>query len=427
MKLTRRSFTKGLGALTTTIAASAIAAPSLLRAQSKGRVVVIGGGAGGATLAKYVARDSKGALEVVLVQESPRYSTCFYSNLYLGGMRSFGSITHGYDKLSESYGVKLVFDRATGVDTTAKHVTLRDGQTLDYDVLAVAPGIEVIHDSIEGYGEAASKAMPHAWQAGQQTQILRRQLEALEDGGLFVISAPPNPYRCPPGPYERVSLVAHYFKQAKPRSKILILDAKNKHSKQALFQEAWSNYYDGMIEWVPEEFGGKVEAVDAPSMTLIAGGEKHKAGVANVIPAQRAGEIARLAGLTDDSGWCPIVPESMASRRVPGVYVVGAACIPGDMPKSAFSANSQAKVAAMAIRHQLTGSKAFPPRFRNTCWSTLTASDAVKVGANYEAAEEKIAKIDGFISEVGESAELREQTKLEADGWYAGITNDIFG
>ena len=422
MRLTRRTFTKGLGALATTIAS-----PSVLRAQGKGRVVVIGGGAGGATLAKYVARDSKGALDVTLVQENPSYTTCFYSNLYLGGMRSFDSITHGYDKLSEAHGVKLVFERAVGVDTAAKRVALQGGKTLDYDALAVAPGIQVLYDSIEGYSESAAKAMPHAWQAGQQTRILRQQLEALEDGGLFVMAAPPNPFRCPPGPYERVSLVAHYFKQAKPKSKVLILDAKNKHSKQALFQEAWSNYYDGMVEWVPEEFGGKVEAVDAASLTLIAGGETHKAGVANVIPAQRAGEIARLAGLTDDSGWCPIVPESMASRQAADVYVVGDACNPGDMPKSAFSANSQAKVAAMAIRHRLTGSKAFPPKFRNTCWSTLAAADAVKVGANYQATEEKIAKTDGFISEVGEDAHLREQTKLEADSWYAGITNDIFG
>lgn len=422
MKLTRRTFGKGLGAL-----ATAVAAPSLLRAQSKSRVVVIGGGAAGATLAKYAARDSKGALEVTLVQENPLYTTCFYSNLYLGGMRSFDSITHGYTKLSQAYGVKLVFDRAVGVDTAAKTVALRDGGKLAYDALAVAPGIDVIYDSIEGYSEAASLVMPHSWQAGQQTQILRKQLEALEDGGLFVMAAPPNPYRCPPGPYERVSLVAHYFKQAKPKSKILILDAKNKHSKQALFQEAWETYYQDMIEWVPEEFGGKVEAVDAGTMTLIAGGEKHKAGVANVIPAQRAGEIARLAGLADDSGWCPVVPESMASRKVPGVYVVGDACIPGDMPKSAFSANSQAKVAAMAIRHELTGSKKFPPKFRNTCWSTVAAEDAVKVGANYQATEEKIAKTDGFISEVGEDTEIRQQTKMEADGWYAGITNDIFG
>lgn len=424
MKLSRRSFTLAAGA---GAAASALGMPSVLRAQSKGRVVVVGGGPGGGTAAKYIARDSKGALEVTLVQEHPTFTTCFYSNLYLGGMRSFDSITHGYSTLTRAYGVDMVFDRAVDVDTTAKTVALRGGGSLSYDVLVIAPGIDIVHDSIEGYDAQASNVMPHAWQAGQQTQILKEQLVAMEDGGLFVMAAPPNPFRCPPGPYERVSLVAHYLKQAKPKSKILILDSKNKHSKQALFQEAWANYYDGMIEWVPEEFGGKVEAVDAKAMTLTADGEAHTAAVANVIPAQRAGEIAHKAGLTDDSGWCPIVPASMASQKAADVYVLGDACKPGDMPKSGFSANSQAKVAAMTIRHQLLDSKLFPAKFRNTCWSTVSDDDAVKVGANYEPTDEKIAKTDGFISEVGESTDIRHQTKVEADGWYAGITADIFG
>ena len=422
MTISRRRFTGALG-----VGAAAIAMPSVLRAQSKGRVVVIGGGPGGGTTAKYVARDSNGQLEVVLVQDDPVYTTCFYSNLYLGGLRSFDSITHGYSTLRRNYGIEMVFGRAVDVDTTAKKVTLGDGRSLTYDALVVAPGIDLVYDSIEGYSEAAANVMPHSWKAGKQTQILKKRLEAMDDGGVFVMAAPPNPYRCPPGPYERVSLIAHFFKQNKPKSKILILDAKNKHSKQALFQEAWETYYEGMIEWVPEEFGGKVEAVDAGTMTLVAGDEKHKADVANVIPAQRAGAIAHKAGLVDDSGWCPIVPATMASRQAENVYVLGDACKPGDMPKSAFSANSQAKVAAMAIRHALTGSRSFPPKFRNTCWSTVAAEDAVKVGANYEATEEKIAKLDGFISEVGESADVREQTKLEADGWYAGITRDIFG
>ena len=422
MSITRRRFTKGMGA-----ALGVLAAPAVARSQSQGRLVVIGGGAGGGTLAKYVARDSKGAVDVTLVQAEPLYTTCFYSNLYLGGLRSYDSITHGYSTMAAKYGVTMVFDRAVEIDTAAKRVSLASGATLDYDALAVAPGIEMVYGSIEGYSEAAANVMPHSWQAGPQTQLLKKQLAAMEDGGLFVMAAPPNPFRCPPGPYERVSMIAHAFKQSKPNAKILILDAKNKHSKQALFQEAWENHYQGMVEWIPEEFGGKVEAVDTASMTLMAGGEKHKADVANVIPAQRAGAIAQAAGLTDDSGWCPIVPETMASRQAEDVYVVGDACVPGDMPKSAFSANSQAKVAAMAIRHALTGSTRFPPKFRNTCWSTIAPGDAVKVGANYEATEEKISKLDGFISEVGESADLREQTKLEADGWYAGITADIFG
>ena len=423
MTITRRRFAKGMGIA---LGLGTLAGPAVVRAQSKGRVVVIGGGAGGATVAKYVARDSKGELDVTLVQETPLYSTCFYSNLYLGGLRSFDSITHGYSTLAGKYGVKPVFERAIEVDTTAKRVRLASGATLDYDALVVAPGIDIIYDSIEGYSKAAADHMPHSWQAGPQTLLLKKQLDAMEDGGLFVMAAPPNPFRCPPGPYERVSLIAHTFKQSKPNSKILVLDAKAKHSKQALFQEAWENHYEGMVEWIPGDFGGEVESVDAANMTLTAGGETHKAAVANVIPAQRAGAIAQAAGLTDDSGWCPIVPATMASKMAEGVYVVGDACNPGDMPKSAFSANSQAKVAAMTIRHELTGSRAFPAKFRNTCWSTVAPDDSIKVGANYEPTDEKISKLDGFISEVGETAEVREQTKLEADGWYAGITADMF-
>ncbi len=424
MTITRRSFSKGVGAA---LGLGVVGAPAIVRAQSKGRLVVIGGGAGGATVAKYVARDSKGAVDVTLVQEAPLYTTCFYSNLYLGGLRTFDSITHGYSTIAMKYGVKPVFERAMEIDTAGKKVKLAGGSTLEYDALVVAPGISIQYDSIEGYSREAADHMPHSWQAGPQTLLLKKQLDAMEDGGLFVMAAPPNPYRCPPGPYERVSMVAHTFKQQKPKSKILILDPKTKHSKQALFQEAWETHYPGMIEWVPGDFGGEVESVDARAMTLTAGGETHKASVANVIPAQRAGTIAQDAGLTDDSGWCPIIPGTMASRKAAGVYVVGDACNPGDMPKSAFSANSQAKVAAMAIRHEITGSRMFPAKFRNTCWSTVAPDDAVKVGANYEPTEEKIAKTDGFISDVGETADLREKTKLEADGWYAGITSDIFG
>jgi sulfide dehydrogenase [flavocytochrome c] flavoprotein subunit len=290
----------------------------------------------------------------------------------------------------------------------------------------VAPGIDIIYDSIEGYSETAAEIMPHAWQAGPQTKKLRRQIEAMEQGGLFVLAAPAEPYRCPPGPYERACSVAHHFKQRNPSAKILILDAKESFSKQGLFEDAWARYYPDMIEWIPGEFGGEVIAVDPTALTVTTDDGLHRAAVANIIPPQRAGAIAHQAGLTDESGWCPIVPATMQSRTNPDVHVLGDACIPGDMPKSAFSANSQAKVCAMAIRAALTGTEAFSPRFRNTCWSTLAPKDAVKIGASYEATDEKIAKVDAFISEMGESSEVRAQTRAEADAWYASITADIF-
>jgi hypothetical protein len=270
--------------------------------------------------------------------------------------------------------------------------------------------------------------MPHGWKAGAQTALLRARIEAMPDGGLFVIAAPPEPYRCPPAPYERACLVAAYFRQAKPRAKILILDAKDSFSKQALFEEAWATHYKGMVEWVPGALGGKVVAVDPDALTVTtAAGDVHKADVANIVPAQTAGEIARAAGLADAGGWCPIHPESMRSRQLDGIHVLGDAAIASAMPKSAFAANSQAKVVAMLIRSELTGAPAYPARYRNTCWSSLAPEDTVKIGANYLPGEDKFTSADAFVSKVGESQELRRQTRLEADAWYAGITADIFG
>ncbi|HET9273360.1 MAG TPA: NAD(P)/FAD-dependent oxidoreductase [Methyloceanibacter sp.] len=422
--MSRREFGVAAGASGLALGAAGMA-PTVLKA-AEGRVVVIGGGPGGATVAKYVARDSDGALGVTLVQDTPRFMTCFYSNLYLAGYRDFESITHGYDALRDKYGIDVVIDRAVEVDAAGKQVRLAGGQVLDYDRLVVAPGIEIRYDAIEGYGEAAAEVMPHAWQAGPQTQLLRRQVEAMKQGGLFILAAPAEPYRCPPGPYERVCSVAHHFKQHNPGAKILILDAKEKFSKQGLFEDAWAKYYDGMIEWVPGDFGGKVIAVNPGAMTVTTEDGTHQAAVANIIPPQRAGGIADQAGLTDESGWCPIVPATMQSRMEQDIHVLGDACIPGDMPKSAFSANSQAKVCAMAIRAALTGAEDFPPRFRNTCWSTLAPEDAVKIGASYEATEAKIASVESFISQVGESPEVRAQTRAEADAWYLSITADIF-
>lgn len=419
---TRRAFNATVAAT-----AASVGAPAVLRAQAKGRVVVIGGGPGGATVARYLAREGGDALDVTLVEPKTSYTTCFYSNLYLAGWRSLESITQGYDKVAGD-GVRLVHDLATAVDPVAKAVRLGGGDTLAYDRLVVAPGIDLRFDAIPGYDEAAAGVLPHAYQAGAQTELLRRQLEAMPDGGTFLMVAPPNPYRCPPGPYERASCIAAYFKASKPGAKIVILDPKDKFSKQDLFQEGWRNHYDGMVEWISGEFGGKVAEVDAKAKTVTTeDGETFAADVINVIPPQRAGRIALEAGLANETGWCPIDPASMASTLQPDVFVLGDASIAGDMPKSAFSANSQAKVVAMTIRGQLTGARTFPARYRNTCWSALAPNDAVKIGANYEPKPEKITSVDPFISAVGETAETRAHTRAEADSWYDGIIADVFG
>lgn len=425
-RFSRRGINKVLGAGGLIAAAGAFGAPLPLRAQAAARVVVIGGGPGGTTMARFLKQDAP-ELEVTLIEANPQHTTCFYSNLYLGGLVEFEDITHGYDQL-RALGVEVVQGRAVDVDAGAKSVTLEDGTELGYDKLVLSPGIDIRFDAIEGYDEAAAEIMPHAYKAGPQTRLLKEQVLAMREGGTFLMVAPPNPFRCPPGPYERVSLVAHQLKQHNPTAKILVLDAKPGFSKQGLFEEAWARHYSGMIEWVPGDFGGKVVAVDPAAMTVTTDdGDTIEADVVNCIPAQRAGAIAQAAGAADESGWCPVAPESMASTILPDVVVLGDASIAGDMPKSGFSANSQAKIAAMAIRGDLLGSRVFPAKYSNTCWSLIAADDGVKVGAAYEPTPEKIASVESFISQTGEDAALRKATYEESLGWYAGITADMFG
>lgn len=426
MSASRRQFIKAAGRVGLGLAGAA-AAPRILKAATA-RVVVIGGGAAGATAAKYLARESEGALQVQLVEARPRYTTCFYSNLYIGGYRSLESITHDYDRLRQRHGVEVIIDEAVEIDPAARQVRLAGGGVLDYDKLVVAPGIGLDFAAIEGYDEAAAEIMPHGWSnPAVQAETLRRQIEGMDSGGLFILSAPPNPYRCPPGPYERVCSVAHQFKRRNPRAKILLLDAKDTFSKQELFQSAWQSHYSGMVEWVPAAFGGQVVGVDPRTMAIRTADETFEATVANIIPPQRAGAVAHRAGLADATGWCPVDPTTMESRLVPGVFVVGDATNAGAMPKSAYSANSQAKVCTMAIQAELLGKTLFRPRLRNTCWSTLAPEDAVKVGAHYDVENGEIVSVASFLSAADENALMRAQARTEADSWYDGICADIFG
>ncbi len=395
-------------------------------AQARARVVVVGGGAGGATVAKYMARASD-RLAITLVEPAAGYRTCFFSNLYLGGLRSLDSLVHGYDTLASKYGITVVRDSAAGIDPQRRRVHLAGGDSLAYDRLVVAPGIAIRYDAIPGYDAAASGAMPHAWDGGPQITELKRQIESMDDGGVFVLAAPPNPYRCPPGPYERVSMVARYFKAHKPKAKVLVLDAKNSFSKQALFLDAWARHYPGMVEWLPADFIGGIESVDAKTLSIKTAAETFQAAVASVIPPQTAGRIARNADLADESGWCPVDPSTLESTRYAGIHLVGDAIIAGAMPKSGFAANSQAKVCAQAIVAALTGAPAFEPRFFNTCWSFLAEHDAVSVGASYRVEDGKIAAVDSFLSGFEESTETRANAARQAEVWYRAFTEDIFG
>jgi sulfide dehydrogenase [flavocytochrome c] flavoprotein chain len=421
MTWTRRKF--GCFAGATCVAALSARA---VRGQAHARVVVVGGGIGGATVARYLAA-STATLDVTLVEPKERYTTCFFSNFYLAGLRSLESLSHGYERLAERYGINVLHDTVTAIDPVGKTVALQGGGRLSYDRAVIAPGIAFKFSAIEGYDEAATQVMPHAWNAGPQTKLLRQQIESMEDGGLFVISAPPDPFRCPPGPYERACLVAYYFKQFKPRAKILILDAKDTFFEQDLFQDAWNRHYPGMIEWLPGQFTGGIKSVDVKNRTIRTKDETFTASVANIIPPQIAGEFAQKCGLADQSGWCPVDPVTFESKLHSGIHVVGDAISGGDMPKSAFASNSQAKVCAFAIVAALTGSAQAEPHLFNTCFTILSPDDAVSDAISFKAVAGAIKMSDIFISRVGESDDLRRQVAHAANGWYDAFTHDVFG
>ena len=421
-RFNRRELGLGLGAT----AAGTSAFGTFAIAQAAPKVVIIGGGPGGATVANQLKQgDPK--LDVTLIEVSKIYTTCFFSNLYLGGFRTYDSLRHDYDGISK-LGVKVVHVRATDVDTTGKTVRTEGGRSFAYDRLVIAPGIDIKYDSVPGYSREVAQDMPHAYLPGAQTQLLKRQLDAMRDGGTVVMVAPNNPYRCPPGPYERACMIAHFIKTKKPKSKLVILDPKKAFSKQDVFVEAFKKYYDGIIDLnlTNEIDDHSVARIDAKTMTITTkSGKSVKADVANVIPSQRAGEIAVKAGVTEGD-WVPVNPENFLARKGKDIYVVGDAAVAAEMPKSAFSANSQAKVVAADILTALSRKEKFNPNFRNTCWSMLAPGDSVKIGAGYVPKAGKLDPVGAFISKVGEDAATRKQTYDENIGWYTAIVADVF-
>jgi sulfide dehydrogenase [flavocytochrome c] flavoprotein chain len=428
MKITRRTFGRGLGAA---VAAGQAGVANFAIAQAQPRVVIIGGGAGGATVATYLKRAAPN-VQVTLVERNTRFTTCFFSNLFIGGFRTLESLTHSYDQL-KTQGINVVTDVAIDVDTSRKTITLISGTRIPYDRLVLSPGIDIRFDTIEGYTREVAQSIPHAWRAGEQTALLKSQLEAMPEGGTVLMAAPPNPFRCPPGPYERACMIAHFLKTKKPRSKLIILDPKRSFSKQAVFMEAFNKYYPGLVEiHLSNDIDDfSVVALDPATKTVTTkGGNKMRATVANIVPAQRAGGIAQRAGCTEGD-WCPISPDNFLSAKVQDVHVIGDASIATDMPKSAFSANSQGKLVANYLASTLSGKEAFMLRVRNTCWSLLAPNDSAKVGANYIVGEANGRKMlvpsDAFISQPGEDARERRENFDESLGWYSGMTLDMFG
>jgi sulfide dehydrogenase [flavocytochrome c] flavoprotein subunit len=423
-KLTRRQFGKlaGLGSLGLMTGCTT----SSLVFRKKPRVVVVGGGFGGATAAKYLRMMDRD-MEVTLVEPNSTYYTCPFSNLVVGGVKGMTDIAHDYKTLQSKYGVNFVRAKAYQVKSNA--VILEDGSKIPFDRAIVSPGIDVRYDKMPGHSQGIEKKITHSWKAGPQTMQLRRQLEAMANGGTVIICPPGNPYRCPPGPYERASMIAHYLKNNKPNSKIIILDQKEKFSKQPLFTDGWDMHYGDLIEWRSATAGGKVSEIDAEGMRLNTEFGWEEGDVINYIPAQWAGAVARKSGLADDSGWCPVDHVTFESKLVQNVHVIGDACKAGAMPKSGFSANSQGKVAAAAVVSMFWGEDPVSPSFANTCYSYVTPDYSVSVAAVYSLKEGAIAGVEGAggVSPKDASAIVRKTEATYAQGWYDSITYDMFG
>lgn len=393
------------------------------------RVVVIGGGYGGATCARYL-RYFDPDIDVTLVEAGTRYVTCPFSNAVLAGLRKASSISLGYDDLKKNYGVNVVHARASAIHPEKRAVTLADGTTLPYTRLVISPGISFLWNEIfAGYDEAASSIMPHAWHGGEQLMLLRKQLAGMRAGGVFAIAVPGTPFRCPPGPYERASLVAHYLKRANPRAKVLILDAGEHFSKQDLFEEGWEALYPGMIEHIPISAGGLVIGVDPKRMSLQAEAGEFKVDVANVIPFQQAGRLAVDHGLADENGWCPVDHHTFESTLVPDIHVLGDSCLAGNMPKSASSANSQAKACSLAIVSLLRDRDPGAMFYHNTCYSLVAPDYGISVNTMYRYEDDRIKPVEraGGLSPLRTAMEYRSREAAYARSWYASINRDSFG
>ncbi|WP_096702181.1 NAD(P)/FAD-dependent oxidoreductase [Magnetospirillum sp. 15-1] len=419
-RLSRRALLAGATGL--------MAIPALAVGARRARVVIVGGGFGGATAARYLRR-AMPDLGITLIEPSRLHVTCPGSNGVIGGLGPLSRLEHGYGHLRSRLGIEVVHDTVAAIEGERRRVRLGGGQWIAYDRLIVSPGIDMRWNEIEGYDEAAAQVMPHAWKAGAQTALLRRRLEAVEDGGVVIIAAPGNPFRCPPGPYERAGLIAWHLSRTRKGCKVLILDAKDSFSKQALFQEGWKALYGDMIEWVSGANNGRVVRVNAAEGWVETDFDRFTPALANIIPPQGAGRIAVAAGLADAGGFCPVDPVTFESRLVPGIHVIGDACIAGEMPKSASSANNQAKIAAAAAVASLAGQGFGPVKAINVCYSLLAPDYAVSVAGVYEVADGRRAAVaeSGGVSPLGADAHARKAEAEHAADWYAAICADAWG
>ncbi|MDD5331179.1 MAG: FCSD flavin-binding domain-containing protein [Sulfuricella sp.] len=422
MTMNRRSFIKLMGAVTGAGLAGApmISSAAEILPKKGRRVVVVGGGYGGSIVAKYI-RMNDPSIEVVLIDRDKTYISCPFSNLVIGGSRKLDENKITREGLASHHGVKLVYDEVTAVDTAAKKVVMSGG-TLSYDRLVLSPGIDFRFDEIEGYDAVETpKVIPHAWKAGPQTLLLRKQLEDMTAGGTVVLSIPVTPFRCPPGPYERISQIAWFLKNNKPGSKIIALDANpDIVSKKGLFLKGWKKHYEGMVEYRP---ANKVIKVDAGKRSVDTGVEEIAGAVVNLIPPQKAGLIAHVAGVVgEDKKWCPVNQVTFESTIAKDVHIIGDAAIAGAMPKSGYSANSQAKVCALNIVQLMNDKELIDPSHVNVCYSYLTDKEAVTVAAVYKVAEGKTIAVP---NSGGVSPDLSELEAIYGKSWIKNILAEM--
>lgn len=427
-EFSRRQFLRLAAAAT---AAGALAGVPMIGRGAQKQVVIVGGGCGGASAARYL-RMTDSSIAVTLIEPLKEYYTCFMSNEVLGGDRKLETLKFNYEGLKKR-GVTVVHDMVTAIDAAAKTVKTQGGQTFTYDRAIVSPGVDFRYDTIEGYSPEATEIVPHAWKAGPQTTLLRNQLEAMKDGGVVVITSPPDPYRCPPGPYERASQIAYYLKKFKPKSTIIVMDSKDQFSKKSLFEQGWSRLYgygtpNSMIKWVSKAADGTVRRVDTKKMTV--GGEvmEEKADVINIIPPQKAAKIAFDAGLTDDKGWCPIDVLTFESTLQKGIHVIGDAAAAPELPKSGYAASSEAKIAAQAVIDLLAGRTPGTPSMLNTCYSMVGQDYGISVSAVYRphtGVNKWVGKPE-VTSKDASPADLKREV-IYGHSWFKNVTNDMFG
>jgi sulfide dehydrogenase [flavocytochrome c] flavoprotein chain len=407
-------------------AAGALAAAALRRsatAAGAARIVIVGGGFGGGHCALQLRRLCPAAT-VTLIDADSRYSTCPMSDGVIVGMRTLASITTARPGLERS-GVQVVRGRVQHIDGTLRKLRLQEGAVIGYDRLVIAPGIRLLYGTPAGYDEQASHRLPHAWQAGTQTALLAAQLRAMPDGGTVAISVPAGLIRCPPGPYERASLIADWMKRNRPRSKLLVFDANNHFPRQDVFTTAWQELYPGLIDWIPPGEGGAITHIDARTRTLYSSSGAHRVDVANIIPPQAPAAVALDAGLSAGHGWCPVKPSNFASEHLPAVYVIGDACIAGAMPKTASAARSQAERCAAGITAELAGYAPPVSELQSVCYSMVAPGSALAMRARFEVVDGEIRALSVTVP-AGETTPSAQHAS-EGDAWYAQMRSACFG